>query len=279
MVALPLAFHVLGFVWASELATLLDLTLIGVKQFRVTGIFLSCLWQPPDGILSSVFTLLFGYMTLKTLPNLERSNGSGKMIMWITISTVVVNVCFLLMAFCLDFVWRAFRWQSKWPLIPCHGVVVLAVLAITLQCLANPEETTSFFGMIPLRSKYYPLALVGFFALFNGEMALGDFAAVAVGYAHERLGLSRCVPSDSLLTRWESARYTLIFGRHLFGGRWVSVRESFGGTGLGGGSLLTTSSPARAGYTVIGRPQGAGRQEQPGTQFAVFSGRGNRLGS
>jgi hypothetical protein len=270
---LPLAFHGLGFLYVPLLQVALDLSLAGVKRGYVLGILWSCLWEPPGSILSSLFALLLAYMVVSRLADLERANGSGKVIMLIATSTVAINLTFLLLAAVLDFFWGIAGWPSVWPMVPCHGLINLAVFAITLQSLANPEAQTSFFGIIPMKSKYYPLFLVGVFGLLNGPMILGEVAAVAVGYAQERLGLWSLLPSESRLARWESARYTIVFGRKLFGGSWVSTRESFGGT------TLPRTDPSRAGYTVIGRPQqGHARQEPAGMQFSVFSGRGNRLG-
>lgn len=275
---LPLVFHFFAFVgYASYLEVVLDLSLAGVKQGRVTGIVLSCLWAPPAGLLGTLFTLFLAYGVLTSVSGMERALGSGKLIVWAVSSTVAVNLLFLLIAFALDTVSLG---GLPWAQVPCHGLVVLAVLAITVNKMMNPEVQTNFFGLIPMKNKYYPLALVAFFVLLSGPMALGDVAAVAVGYVHKRLGLQGELLSDHTLTRLESSRFSCIFGKGLFGGRWVTVRESSGGTGLDGGApVLPTTSAAGGGYTLIGRPQGAPQQQaQAGVQFAVFSGAGNRLG-
>lgn len=279
---LPLVFHFFAFVgYASYLEAVLDVSLAFVKQGRVTGIFLSCLWSPPAGLLGALFTLFLAYGVLTNVANMERELGSGKLIVWAASSTVAVNLLFLLIAFALDTVSPLVGLPPTWSQVPCHGLVVLAVLAITVSKMMNPEVQTLFFGLIPMKNKYYPLALVAFFVLLSGQMALGDVAAVAVGYVHKRLGLQGKLLSDHTLTRLESSRFGCIFGKGLFGGRWVAVRESGGGTGLdGGASVLPTTSAAGGGYTLIGRPQGGPQlQAQAGVQFAVFQGSGNRLGS
>jgi len=280
LAVLPLVFHFFAFVgYASYLEVVLDLSLAGVKQGRVTGILLSCLWAPPAGLLGTLFTLFLAYGVLTSVTSMERALGSGKLVVWVVSSTVAVNLLFLLMAFALDTVSPLVGLPPVWARVPCHGLVVLAVLAITVSKMMNPEVQTLFFGMIPMKNKYYPLALVAFFVLLSGVMALGDVAAVAVGYVHKRLGLQGQLLSDHTLTRLESSRFACIFGKGLFGGRWVTVRESGGGTGLDGGAPVLPTSAAGGGYTLIGRPQGGPQQQaQAGVQFSVFSGSGNRLG-
>ncbi|CAK0860176.1 unnamed protein product, partial [Prorocentrum cordatum] len=251
---LPLVFHFFALVgYSSYLEVVLDLSLAGVKQGRVTGILLSCLWAPPAGLLSSLFALFLAYGVLNSVAGMERALGSGRLILWVVSSTVAVNLLFLLLAFALDALSPLVGLPPIWARVPCHGLVVLAVLSITASKMMNPEVQTLFFGLIPMKNKYYPLALVAFFVLLSGPMALGDVAAVAVGYLHKRLGLQGELLSEHTLTRLESSRFACICGRGLFGGRWVPVRESVGGTGLDGGApVLPTTSAGGGGYTLIG---------------------------
>eukprot|EP00930_Biecheleria_cincta_P040004 TRINITY_DN27447_c0_g1_i2.p1 TRINITY_DN27447_c0_g1~~TRINITY_DN27447_c0_g1_i2.p1 ORF type:complete len:304 (-),score=34.00 TRINITY_DN27447_c0_g1_i2:196-1074(-) len=275
LVALPLSLHCAGFAWKPQLQLFMDLSLVRVQNGIFWGILTSALWEPPQGILSTVFALLFAYWVLRGLPNLETSMGSGKLLVWMMSASVMINLMFLLLAFILDAVWTSLRWQSVWPYIPCHGLMTLLMFGITLRSLANPEAETSFFG-VPMQQKYYPLVLVSIFVLLNGPAALHDIAALAVGYLQGPAKLDSLLPSSGLLQKWESAGCRLLFGRSFFGGRWIRVNEAAGGTGLG------ESQSGLPSYHVIGR--GHGQHQDPsraatGTQFVMFQGSGRRLGS
>eukprot|EP00931_Biecheleriopsis_adriatica_P028147 TRINITY_DN16825_c0_g1_i3.p1 TRINITY_DN16825_c0_g1~~TRINITY_DN16825_c0_g1_i3.p1 ORF type:complete len:143 (-),score=23.17 TRINITY_DN16825_c0_g1_i3:89-517(-) len=142
---------------------------------------------------------------------------------------------------------------------------------MTARSLTDGDAETSFFG-IPLKSKYYPVVLVSVFALLSGPAVLRDLAALAVGYLHRPLNLVSLLPSEALLLRWENAGCRFIFNRQLFGGRWIRVNDALGGFGSDGSYPAPAASQ---GYHALGRSQLEGR----GTQFAVFSGTGRRLGS
>lgn len=269
---IPLALHLAGFAFGPYLHLALNLSLGGVMMGRVWPIFISALWEPPGSFMNTIFAFLVAFWVLCGLPDLERANGSGRLLVWMMAASIAINICFLPLAAALDFAWSVMGWMSIWPMVPCRGIMPLATCALTARCAANPEAETSFFG-IRMRSKFYPLVLIGILGILNGPAILQDVAGVFIGYMHERpLKLRSRLPSDSTLTRWES-RVGCIFGRRLFSGEWVRVRDSIGGSGLGGDD---SGLPMRGGYTMIGRPQTSGPPVV--TQFQVFGGRGQRLG-
>jgi len=187
------------------------------------------------------------------------------MLIWTTCSAVVINLLFLAFAFMLDVLYSSLGWPSEWPVIPCRGLIPVAIYAITLQSLAAGDAPTSFFG-IPLKSRHYPLVLVGLFVLLGGPTALQDVTGLALGYLHGWLKLDTFLPSDGKLQRWERPP-ALLFGRRLFGGRWVRVDEA-----TGHDSQLPT-------YRPINQPGRRDPRTGPGAQFPVFQGAGHRLGS
>lgn len=273
---IPLFLHVLGFAFGPQLQYFLDLSLIGVKGGRVWTIFTSMWWEPPGSLFGTLFTLLLAFWVLNGVPMLEQANGSGRLLLWTAASSVAVNVAFLLLALLLDLLWQASGQMSIWPMLPCHGLMPLAVFAMTARCLATPDSEVSLFGL-PLKSKYYPFVLVCFFGLLSGPGVLQDVAGLVVGCFHEKpLRLRSLLPSDATVLRWEDKKLGP-FGRRLFGGQWLKVGEAFGGSGLDG---VDRGLPGGPGYTVMGRPraqQGGGAPEPP--RFQVFAGRGQRLGS
>lgn len=274
LVVLPLTLHVAGFVWGPFLQNALDLSLMGFRRGNFWTLLTPLLWEPPGSLLSTLFALLLAYFVLSGVPTLERAEGSGRFLCVVASSSVAINIAFLLLAQLLDMIWRALGWLSLWPLVPCHGMMPLAVFAMSARCFAAPEGEAQFFGF-RIRNKYYPLVLVAIFGLVSGPAVLQDVAALIIGKFYEKpLQLRWFLPSEATVMRWESSGMRCLFGRHLFGGRWVSVGEASGGSGLVAGPGLPG---AGQGYTMLGRPQA--RPAAPvASEFRVFAGRGQRLG-
>jgi len=275
LVVVPLCLHVAGFVYGPVLENALDLSLLSFKRGNCWTVLTATLWEPPGSLLNTLCTLLLAFWVLSGVPALERADGSGRFLLSVVASSLAVNVAFLLLALLLDLAYRTLGWLSIWPLIQCHGMMPLAVLVVSARCFAAPDDEAQLLGF-RMRNKYYPLVLVGIFVLMSGPAALQDVAGLIVGLLHDRpLHLRSALPSEATIARWESGSRCL-FGRWLFGGRWITAREA-----LGGGPLLPGAGgvgPERGGYTVLGRQQA--RQAAPAaTEFRMFAGRGQRLGN
>jgi len=280
LVVLPLVLHGASLFFGPILYQVFSLSLGSVRQGRFWTMLSFVLWDPYTSLLSTAFALLVAFWVMTGVPTLERGVGSGRLLAMVAIASVATSSIFVLCAQVLDLLWQAFGWLSMWPLVPCNGLVPLAVAAVTAQCMSSdPNAETSIFG-IRMKSYIYPFVMVGLFSLFSGPAVLQDVAALIVGclFCKGPMRLSMLMPSESTAMRWESGR-ACIFGRRLFGGQWVKVGESHGDPfAADGGSL-----PVRQGYTVMGR---SGRQGLPGhgepaggTEFRIFAGRGQRLGN
>lgn len=70
---------------------------------------------------------------------------------------------------------------------------------------------------------------------------------LALGYLHGWLKLDTFLPSDGKLQRWERPP-ALLFGRRLFGGRWVRVDEATGHLGGAWVCLVLAEPPLLAGF-------------------------------
>jgi len=278
LVVLPLAIHVAGFAYGRALQSALDVSLLSFKRGNVWTVFTSFLWDPPGSLLSTLFLLFFVYWVLNSVPVFERADGSGRFLLSVVLMSASINVTFLLLAQLLDLVWQAIGWFSIWPVVQCHGFMPLAVFAMSARCFGNPDEEMHFFG-IRMRRKYYPFVLVSIFAVVSGPAALQDVAGLIIGrFSKQPLQLRSFLPSEATIMRWESGRCR-IFGRCFFGGRWVSVSEALGGFDLDGGDGLPHTAPEARGYTMLGRPQAGRPVTSAATEFRVFAGRGQRLGS
>mmetsp|Transcript_77761 Transcript_77761/g.186574 ORF Transcript_77761/g.186574 Transcript_77761/m.186574 type:complete len:283 (+) Transcript_77761:55-903(+) len=263
LTAVPLLLHVAGHFWG-QLA-LLNLSLLSFRYGCFWGVLTSAVWEPPGGLLQSLFSLLIAFWVLSQLPRVERALGSAKLLLAAAMAAVAINLLFLLMAFLLDWLSQLKGQASVWPFVKSSGLIPLAIYGLTVQSLQAGEAETTFFG-IPMKAKYYPMVLVGLFTLLSGPAVLPDIAALAMGYLHSRAHLDAMLPSDGKLQRWERPP-ALLFGRRLFGGRWVRVDEA-----TGHDSQLPT-------YRPINQPGRRDPRTGPGAQFPVFQGAGHRLGS
>jgi len=278
LVVLPLLFHGASIFLGPVLQEVFGLSLVSVRKGHLWTIFSYFLWDPYTSLLSTVFALLVAFWVMSGVTMLERSVGSCRLLVLVAVTEVAIAGIFLLFAQILDFLWQAFGWKSIWPLVPCTGLVPLAIAAMTAKCMSNPNSETQIFG-IRMKSYIYPFVMVGLFSLFSGPAVLSSVVALVVGclFCKGPLRLSVCMPSEGTAMRWESGTACIV-GRRLFGGQWIKVGESHGDLFAGdgdGGSL-----PMRQGYTVMGRSKlsGSGDATGGGTEFRVFGGRGQRLG-
>eukprot|EP00929_Paragymnodinium_shiwhaense_P007380 TRINITY_DN111278_c0_g1_i1.p1 TRINITY_DN111278_c0_g1~~TRINITY_DN111278_c0_g1_i1.p1 ORF type:complete len:302 (-),score=28.58 TRINITY_DN111278_c0_g1_i1:35-940(-) len=282
VVVIPLSLNIANFFIADYLNVACGLSLASVYQARLWTIFTAGLWQRPGGLLNFLFFLLITYFLLQGLAGLERANGSGRLLTWISSLSVAINLLFLVLAQLLHVVFQAAgRPTLTWLLVPCQGLMPLVVFGITVRSLAMPDVETSFF-FIRVKNRYYPLVLITIFGLMSGPMVLQDVAALILGFVYQRLRLDALLPTDETLRGWELRRARgpcglgALFGRRFFGGRWVSIHEAGDGgwgTELG---VRGNAMPAHRGYgyTVVGQQQNQGQ-----TPFPVFTGSGQRLGS
>ncbi|CAE7915505.1 unnamed protein product [Symbiodinium necroappetens] len=196
LTAVPLLLHVAGHFWG-QLA-LLNLSLLSFRYGCFWGVLTSAVWEPPGGLLQSLFSLLIAFWVLSQLPRVERALGSAKLLLAAAMAAVAINLLFLLMAFLLDWLSQLKGQASVWPFVKSSGLIPLAIYGLTVQSLQAGEAETTFFG-IPMKAKYYPMVLVGLFTLLSGPAVLPDIAALAMGYLHSRAHLDAMLPSDGKL--------------------------------------------------------------------------------
>ena len=142
--------------------------------------------------------------------------------------------------------------------------VLLAIIAI--ECSTAPSESNRrLFGAYEIRTRYYPLLLLGLFTLFGGfHLAYG--LGVAPGYAYGLGKLDMIKPAQERLTQWEhgvlvnfTSRQGWVAGHAASGSNaWALPSSNTGGGegGSGGGW-----SPATF---FQGRQQGSEGSSGPG---------------
>ena len=85
----------------------------------------------------------------------------------------------------------------------CAGFWTVIFSLITIECMAQPElPRRMLFIPVDIPSKYFPLVLYAFFALFSG-LELGFLVAIAVGYMHSKGFLDKFKPSSNYVDQLE----------------------------------------------------------------------------
>lgn len=132
-------------------------------------------------ITPSILNILFAF--LAWLPRgvvMEKEIGSTRFALnMIARSTIIQSMYTLLMAF-----FAIFFGVSALK-VPSMGLWPIILSDITIQCLQDPERETMFFFIpYPIKAKYYPWVLIGFFTLLNFNIQFDIFCGVIFGYLY-----------------------------------------------------------------------------------------------
>jgi len=156
-----------------------NLSLDGLRHGYVSPMVTSFLGgsmggNPVMGILMLLMasTMAFSYFTA-----LEREHGSLRFGAWCCVCNVAVALPFLALSCVLSCIHPSLGTQA------CNGLWPLLLIAMTQQCLADPDRTMSFWGLVQIPGKWYPFALVGFFSLLSMQFQITLLVAVLVGVA------------------------------------------------------------------------------------------------
>lgn len=250
-----------------------------MKELKVWSLATTFLYSPANSGMSFLMILFEIYMAMVYLPPREKDVGSTATVVWLFVTSAIVNLVYLLLMLVFSTVTgnMMYEYQSSnglWPLI---------LVTISLRSLSDPNGSTSFWGMVMIPNKWYPVALCGFFFLINGMKILWDFvAAIIVGYAYFPLRLERLLISRASAGRLEQRTCSCLGGGRctVLGASWVPAVSAASDFGRGEGQGSEDRSSIYATLSDFGRSgqQMAERAVQPGGPFAVFSGGGNRLG-
>ncbi len=87
----------------------------------------------------------------------------------------------------------------------CAGFWTVIFSLITIECMAQPElPRRMLFIPVDIPSKYFPLVLYAFFALFSG-LELGFLIAIAVGYMYSKGFLDKFKLSSNYVDQLETS--------------------------------------------------------------------------
>jgi len=268
-----------GYTTSSLVLTLVNTLIVPVPLRQVFACSLSTAWgdkyiwtlllspfyTPFGGGMSFLMMLFALYLGLPYLPMKERELGSLSFGLWLLLASCVHNLAFLTFMICLCAIetskYYATANQGLWPLL---------MVVMSMQMLNNPEGATSFWGIVQIPNKWYPVALVGFFCLLNQGCMWNLIAGISVGYVgyiRPSLLIDRFLPSTVQLGRIEQRlcrqRYSCL------GGSWLPVSAR-------GYTATQAQSQRGPTATVWGLP--SSWTSSAGGKFKAFSGVGNRLG-
>eukprot|EP00928_Gymnodinium_smaydae_P018340 TRINITY_DN16988_c0_g1_i1.p1 TRINITY_DN16988_c0_g1~~TRINITY_DN16988_c0_g1_i1.p1 ORF type:complete len:341 (-),score=59.30 TRINITY_DN16988_c0_g1_i1:21-983(-) len=230
------------------------------------------LWTPFLSVFYSTFfssgvdflmLLITLYMAMAYFPARERAVGSFPFLAYLVLANAAMNALFLLAMGILAAVAG-----PSFLLAPNAGLFPVLMLMMSQRVLADPSGSTSFWGIVLIPNKWYPLCLIGFFSLLSSSVPWSLVAAVAVAYLTHRwpvLAIERFLPTKAFAGMEQRLRAGLL------GGPLVPASEASGDVSSSGSSY----SPVP---TTWGRQQPSAGGGGGGARFTVFSGQGNKLG-
>lgn len=259
-----------------------------VKKFWVWTLLTGPLYSPIGSGMAFLFTLFQIYMGMMSFPIREKELGSMNFIVWSFAVIALISVAYLCVMFLFTLWYHGTftelhywgnRWGGLWPLI---------IVCLTLRMLGDPTGSTSFWGLVQIPNKWYPVAIVCFFCLLSGMRVLWELvAALAIGYADPWIKLEqRLLIVRGCASRLEQTCFGCCVRGGFLGASWVAAPNAQAGASWASreddGRYSNLSDFGRSGggqqLSAQGRTVQAGGSGGGGS-FTAFAGSGNRLGS
>ena len=202
-------------------------------------------------VCTSIISLVFGYISFaESGKKLEHGLGSTAFGMLLLTLTVLTNVSYLTVMVLLTSA------SADDSAASASGAWTLLLSVIALECSSAPPDHVRYVFNLAIKTRYYPLVLLGLFTLFGGLHSLVPYGmAVGVGYAYGLGYLDRLKVGQERLTAWEGrflanfvTRRGWVAGHAASGSNaWalpLNTSTSSGGAGGGGGGDGGGWSPA-----------------------------------
>ena len=224
---------------------------------------------------NSLFGVLFVCLSFSGMgQRLEQMRGSSSLLSLMLMLAVLGNVAFVMVCCVLSFADPRVMFSMS------AGFWNVIMSLIVVECHYAPDASRRMmFLPCEIPSKYFPLALLGFFSLLGGSL-FPLFVSVGVGYAYCNGYCASFEPSAETLARWEAnGRLTWLANKPGFvpltaeacgppaGAASMALLPSSqpGGGGGGGGGMFGAGPAAPSSF---GGGGGAARDVQP----QAFSG-------
>jgi len=258
-----------------------------VKKYCIWTLFTGLLYRPfgGGGGMSGGFSFLMMlfelYMALISFPQRERDQGSTTFLCWILLMQGFISIVFLLINYILSL--TSPESSMGYWMAPNTGLWPLLLLVLSLRCLANPDSSTNFWGVMQIPNKWYPVFIAGFFCLMGG-FQWNIIVAVAMAYGYPYLRLERLLPSRTWANGCEH-RCCGARGRSCLGAYWVRAVDTAGYELESGDRRYATlsdfgrSNQAQQANNSSSTTGTSGQaSSSANANFIAFSGAGNRLG-
>lgn len=260
-----------------------------VKRWWVWTMITGAFFRPFANGMAFLFMLFEVYMGMQLFPTKEKELGSLCFAFWVCLMNFCVNVIFLSTMYILSAFQQNMMSRMMYWMLPNQGLWPLVFIAISLQVLADPDGSTSFWGVVSIPNKWYPLCLLGFFSLMSQGIMWNCAAAVLIGYLYPRLRLERLLPGRVRANRWETRCCGGCCNNPIcwcatmcLSGTWLMAADTSGyEIESGDRRYATVSDFGRSGMTQLSNQRNSDQQASqpaPSTQFVAFAGSGNRLG-
>lgn len=249
-----------------------------VHDYCIWTMFTGAFYRQFAGGMSFLMMVFEIYMGLISFPAREKDLGSTSFFLWVLLMNFCTNVIFLVAMWLMSF-------QDKsYGSTPNQGFWPLLFICIATNCLSNVDGTTSFWGVVSIPNKWYPLCLLGFFCMMSQAIMWNVAAALVIGYAYDRLRLERALPSR-VATNSVEQRCCGANGRSCLGAFWVRAVDTAGyELESGDRRYATLSDFGRSGQQLAARSSATGDEGSSSASggvaanFVAFAGSGNRLG-
>lgn len=246
-----------------------------VDHFCIWSLFTSMVFRPFSGGMSFLMMLFEIYMGMLYFPAREKDLGSATFLIWALIVNALVNIAFLLIVFILSL-----GLSPSAVAMPNQGLWPLAMVCLTLNMLSNPDSSTSFWGVVSIPNKWYPIALTGFFSLMSLSIAWPFVAACLVGYSWPYIPIERLLPSKTRVSNLEQRCFSGGPPRQYLGTPWLRASDTAGfDLESGARSFATVSDLSRTtGESLTRQREPSSSAGGGGHSFVAFAGSGCRLG-
>ena len=165
--------------WISLLARLVvlfaNVPLYTLYKFHIWRVVTSLLVTP------SILNILFAFMSwLPKALMMEREVGSTRYFLNTFTRSTLIQIMFTFIIFFFSLLFESSLLKQ-----PSMGLWPLILADITISCIAEPEREVMFFFIpYPIKSKYYPWVLIGFFTLLNFSIQIDILCGVLFGYIY-----------------------------------------------------------------------------------------------
>jgi hypothetical protein len=248
-----------------------------VDHYCVWTMLTAAFYRPFQGGMSFLMMLFELYMGMQMFPSREKDIGSTTFFLWVLLMNFSINVIFLLVMWLMSF-------SGGNSMQPNQGLWPLIFICITRRCLADPDGSTSFWGVVSIPNKWYSLCLLGFFCFLTQAIMWNLAAAVVIGYAYNHLRLEMALPSRVTIGGLEQ-RCCGANGRSCLGAYWIRAVDTAGYEVETGDRRYATLSDFGQSQQMMNRGSSASAPSSssapsgsPTTSFVAFAGSGNRLG-